>query len=86
MPLRRSPAGALLGGAGGELDAGLLGEDAQGLAEVDVLALLDEGEDIAALAATAEAAPGAAIGEDVEGGGLLGVEGAEGAEVATRLL
>ena len=77
---------ALLGGAGGELDAGFLGEDAQGLAEVDILAFLDEGEDVAALAAAAEAAPGAAIGEDVERGGLLGVEGAEGAQVAARLL
>ena len=77
---------ALLGGPGGKLDAGLLGEDAEGLAEVDVLALLDEGEDIATLAAAAEAAPDAAVDEDIEGARLLGVEGAEAAEVAARLL
>jgi len=64
-----------------DLDAGPLAEKAQRLAEVEVVPLLDEREDVAPLAAP-EAAPGPRLGEDVEGGGLLAVERAEALEAA----
>ncbi len=64
----------------GEGHAELLGDDADGLGEGDVLDLLDEGEDVAGLAAaeTVEELPRLVDGE---GGGLLLVEGAESGPV-----
>ena len=60
----------------GQLDAGLLGQPLERLAEVEAVAAHQEGEDVPALA-TAEAAPRLPIGVDDERRGLLGVEGAE---------
>ena len=70
------------GGFGGELDTGLAGEKPERAAEIQIFALLDEAEEVAAFAAAPEAAPGGAVREDVEGGCLLLVEGTEGAEVS----
>ena len=60
----------------GQLHAELLGEPLDGLAEAEVLDLLDERDDVAALAA-AEAVPGADGRADVEGRRLLVVERAQ---------
>src|SRR5206468_466929 len=57
-------------------DPGPLAEEAQRLAKVQVVALLHEREDVAALVA-AEAAPGAGLGPDVERAALLIVERAQ---------
>ena len=70
----------------GQAHPGPLGEQAERLAEVDVFALHDEVEHIAAGAAGAEAVPGLALGRDGEGGGLLTVEGAEGFVASPGLL
>ncbi len=78
---------AMLGGffggvefALGERDAALFGNGADGLGEADVFYFLDEGEDVAGLAA-AEAVEELASGMDGEGGCFFGVEGAEAGEV-----
>ena len=77
-------AGGAFGAGGFEADAGALGEQAQGVLELDVLALLEPAEDVAALGACAEAAPRLALRVDDEGGGLFGVEGAAGLERPAR--
>src|SRR5581483_7428823 len=60
------------------------GQLPQRLAELQVVALHDEGKGVAARAA-AEALPGLSLGEDVEGGRLLAVERAERAVAAPGL-
>ena len=62
-----------------QLDADAVGEELDGLAEADVVDLLDEGDHVAALAA-AEAVVEAAGRVDVERRGLLVVERAQAAE------
>ena len=57
-------------------DAGPLPEEAQHIAKIEVVPLLHEGEDVAALVA-AKAAPGSGVGPDVERASLLVVEGAQ---------
>ena len=69
-----------------ELDPGLGGQHTQRAAEIDVLPLLDEREEVASFATTAEASPGAAVRENVERGRLFGVERAQPAEAAACLL
>ena len=59
-----------------QLDADPTGQVLHGLGEGQVVDLLDEGDDVPALAA-AEAVPQAQLGADVEGGGALVVEGAQ---------
>ena len=71
--------------ARGKADARPPGKIPQGLREGQPLRLHDEGEEVAALGAGAEAAPGLALREDVEGGRALRVEGAPGLEVAPGL-
>ena len=68
-----------------ELDPGARGQAPQGLGEVDPVALHDEAEDVAALAA-AEAVPRLARGRDHERRGLLPVERAEPLERGAGLL
>ena len=63
-------------------DAGAIRQDAQRLAELDLLSLHQEAEDIAAGAAGAEAVPGLTIRRDVEGRRTLCVEGTQGPEIA----
>src|SRR5690606_29023172 len=65
-----------------ELDAGPLRQPLDGLAEGQVLDLLDERDHVAAFGA-AEAVVHPAFGRDVEGGRLLVVERAPPLEVAT---
>jgi hypothetical protein len=77
-------AGGVLGGFLGRLGAGVvfqwdaraLGQQLQRLTEVERLLLLDEGNQVAALA-TAEAVPVLFIGENVKRWGALAMEGAE---------
>src|SRR5690606_18787734 len=69
-----------------QLDAGALREQAQGAGEVQVLLAGDEGDDVAAGGAGAEAVPALAVRIDVEGRRLLRVEGAVGLEVTPGLL
>src|SRR5690606_17731964 len=76
------PAPILAGGALGELDARLLGQPLERLAELEAVALAQEGEDVAVLAA-AEAMPRLTLGRDDERRGLLSVEGAESLVHAT---
>jgi len=65
-------------------DARALGEQFQCLAEVERLLLLDEGDDVAALA-TAEAVPVLFIRKDVKRRGALTVEGTEALVSLARL-
>ena len=67
-----------------ERDARALGEQLQRLAEVERLLLLDERDEVAALA-TAEAMPVLFIGEDIERRGALTVEGTEALVGLARL-
>src|SRR5207248_8682218 len=64
-----------------ELDSGPVGEYLPGLLEADLLHLLDEGDDVAELAA-GPAPVALAAGVDVERRPAVGVEGAEGLEGA----
>ena len=64
-----------------QLDSGAVGEVLDRLGETEVVDLLDEGDDITALAA-AEAVPVAELGAHVEGGGAFVVEGAQPLERA----
>ena len=61
------------------------GQEAQRSGEILVLLLHDEGEDIAPCATGPEAMPALGIGEDDEGGRLLGVEGTDALVVPPRL-
>ena len=71
----------LLRPVGFQLDPGALGQGTQRFAEIPAFLLHHEGDDIAALAALPEAAPGLPVGRDNERGRLLGVEGAQAGEV-----
>ena len=71
LPLAVFPSGPLR-----ELDAGLLGQSLERLAEIEAVPAHQEGEDVTALT-TAEAAPRLAVGADDERRRLLRVEGAE---------
>ena len=62
-----------------DLDAGLAGEETERLRKREPIALHDEAEDVAPLAAP-EAVPALPGGRDDERGGLLGVEGTEALE------
>ena len=59
-----------------QLNPGAVREVLNGLGETEVVDLLDEGDDVAALAA-AEAVPVTELGTDVEGGSALVVKGAQ---------
>src|SRR5207248_10714472 len=65
-------------------NARALGQLRQRLAKVQPLLLLDEGEEVAALAA-AEALPGAVLGGDVEGRRALAMKRAQSLEGLARL-
>jgi hypothetical protein len=60
-----------------EFDTGTLGEHAQRLGEVPALQLHHKAEDVAALAARAEAAPLLRVGENDEGGSFFVMEGTQ---------
>ena len=77
---RPAAGGALLG----ELDPGAVGQVANRVREVEVLAALHVGEDVAAVAA-AKAVPQPRHGVDLEGGRLLTVEGAAAPELLPAL-
>ena len=84
-PAKPSLAGVLALGALVDLDAGLAGQRAQRFRERHPVALHDEAEDVAALAA-AEAVPRLANGGDHERRRLLAVEGAQPLVRGARLL
>ncbi len=63
-----------------EGDVRAFGEAADGVGEIDALVFFDKGEDVAAFVA-AEAVENLLVGVDVEAGGFLLMEGAEGDEV-----
>jgi hypothetical protein len=69
-----------------ELDASLGSEDAERPPEIDLLALLDEGKEVTAFTAGAEAAPGPALRKDIKRRRLFGVKRAEPAVASPRLL
>jgi len=71
--------------SGGDGNGGSFREEAQCLTEVDALFFHNEGEDIAAGAAGAEAVPALLLGVDEEGGVPFAVEGAERPEVTACL-
>ena len=66
-----------------ELDTGPVGQHLEGLPEVDALDLLDEFEEVPALV-TAVAVPDLALRADGERWRLLGVEGTEPGQLASR--
>ena len=66
-------------------DAGPVGQEAHGIDEVEVVHGAHEGDGVARLLA-AEAVIEALLGVDAEGGGLLGMEGAETAPAPPDLL
>ena len=66
-------------------DAGPVGQEADGVHEIEVVHGPDEGDGVARLLA-AEAVVEALLGVDAEGGRLLGVEGAQPAPAPADLL